>query len=372
MDPEQSIVVHPGSSPLADPGQKSHSDPGTLPSSNIVTISTDPSKVSSSTSSKPVVPQDPKNGAVGAQSSDGPNQYTQKEIESGIHSIPGVLVTVPRPIPNDLSLSPSGGNSDQHTAQGLGGLIYSAFNAPKSAKDPNSNGAISTVQLSTSHSARLVFTVGGSITTANPSSAISFGRTVISAGGPAVDIAGTLLSIDPSGLKIGTSIVPVQSAASDFTVVSAAGQVINIFDPSAITVGGTTLSVGGDPVTLEHTILSLAPSGQLMIKPEKGHNGITADTAPSEASNVVSQGSSSIADIGGYYAMTAAPAIFTVAGKAFTANPSAFSIDGTILSMGGAGITISGTPVNLASSGHLIIGSSTEVLLSPSIFTFAG
>lgn len=372
LDPEQSTVLNPNPSPLADPGQQSLSDPGRLPPINVVISATGAPKVSSSTSSKAVVLQDPENSAEEVLSSDRPKQHTGQGIEASIHSELGGIVTVPRPISNDLSLSPAGGNVNQQTSQGLGGLIYSAFDAPKSAENPDSNGAIGAVQLPTSHSARLIFTVGGSTFTKNPSSAISIGRTTISAGGPAVNIAGTLLSNGPSGLMVGTSIVPVQSAALDSTVVSAAGQAATINDPSTVAVGGTTLSIGGDPVTLAHTIISLAPSGKLMIKPEEGHDGDLAGISVSETSNLVSQGSSSIANIGGYNAMTATPAVFTVAGKDFTANPSAFSIDGTMLSAGGAGIIISGTSISLASSGHLIIGSNTATLLSQTIFKVAG
>lgn len=387
LDPVQTIVAHPSSSPLVDPGQGAHSDPGRLLSNDVKTTATDAPQISSLVGSTSIVLQDPKISAgsellsdnltkpttpTASEANPGPSQHTEQEIGPVIHSVLGGIVPARRPMSNDLSMPPAEGNENRQTTQGLGEIIYSAFGTPKSAESSENNGAINAIELPASHSARLIFTAGGSTITANPSSPISVGRTTISAGGPAVNIAGTLLSIGPSGLMIGSSIVPVQSAALDSTVVSAAGQAITISDPSAVTMGGTTLSVGGDPVTLAHTILSLAPSGKLMIKPEKGHNGESANTAISEASNLVSQGSSSIADIGSHNAMIATSAVFTVAGKAFTANPSAFSIDGTILSAGGAGIIISGTSISLASSGHLIIGSNTEILLGPSIFKVAG
>ena len=350
----------------------------------------------STTSADPITPTPPSDAKTTAQSSARPADNVSPNIPEStakhspidpIHSIsnlpdppasfdPGKgsneVPSINRPTPlGGLSASPTIGSGNQKTTQGLGAIIYSAFGVPSSVKKSVGNVAISTLELPTSHVASLVFSIGGSTITANPSSAISIAGTTIWPGKPAADIAGTSVFTDPSGLVVGTSIVLVQSAAPD-SVVNAAGQKMTISDPSAVAVGRTTLRVGGGPVTVEHTVLSLGPSGKLMMSSEQAPKSDPTTIDISQASNIVSTGSNSIASPGDSNAMASSPVIFTVAGNRFTASLSEFSIDGTVVSAGGSGITLSGTPISLAPSGHLIIGSSTAVLRSQSIYNVAG
>ncbi len=387
LDPNQSISPNPNSPSSVDPGQESPSGPERLPWTNAEISATEALQTPSSVRSPPSVLQDSKKGVGGILSFDKstkpsaptalpsnhePSQYTDHGVGSLIHSMLGETVSFSVPMSSDFEASPAGRDANQHTTQGLGEIIYSAFGSPNPAKSTKANGVVSSIELPTSHSTRLIFTIGGSTITVDPSSAIPIGGTIISPGGQAATIDGTSISMGPSGLKVGTSLIQAQSAASDPMFVSAAGQVATFSNPSAFAVGGTTLSVGGDPVTQAHTIISLAPSGKLVIKPEVGHNNELTDIYISQASNPGNHGSDNIAKSGEDHEMAFTPAVFTIAGATFAASPSAFSIDGTTLSPGGAGITVSGTHISLAPSGHLVIGSSTAVLSSLSILTVAG
>lgn len=381
FDPQQSVFAPPKSSRSADPGRQPLSDFGRFPTTAAAASVAKAFQTTSSVSSETTVLQALEHsGSVSSSDrplsalpkNQAPSEYTKHGIGATIYNILGGKPNGPFTTSNDPTALSDGAERDSKTTQGFGEISSSAFDAEKPEKTPENDGISSTVLLSTFHPPKPTFVVEGSSLIVDPSSAISIVGTTIFAGGSGVNIPETSVSIGPSAIMVEGSIVPVQSAALDSTVVSAASQAATINDPSTVAVGGTTLSIGGDPVTLAHTIISLAPSGKLMIKPEEGHDGDLAGIFVSETSNLVSQGSSSIANIGGYNAMTATPAVFTVAGKDFTANPSAFSIDGTMLSAGGAGIIISGTSISLASSGHLIIGSNTATLLSQTIFKVAG
>lgn len=182
-----------------------------------------------------------------------------------------------------------------------------------------------------------ILAVAGQTFTPNPT-AFPIAGTTISAGGPAVTVDRTVISLGQSGaLDIGSSTVNIPPQPYTFSeVYTVAGQTFTP-NPSAFSIAGTTISAGGPAVTVDGTIISLGQSGALAI------------------------GSSTVNIPHPSYTLGE---VYTVAGQTFTPNPSAFSIDGTTISANGPAATIDGTIVNLGPSGNLIIGSSTIPLLN--------
>jgi len=102
-----------------------------------------------------------------------------------------------------------------------------------------------------------VFTIAGQTFTAAPTGFAVAGQS-LSPGGSAITLSGTVLSLGPSGLQIGSSTIPLSSPQpSVFTIAS---QTFTA-SPSGFTIGSQTLLPGGPALTLSGTIISLGPSG---------------------------------------------------------------------------------------------------------------
>lgn len=106
-------------------------------------------------------------------------------------------------------------------------------------------------------------TAAGQTFTPNPSS-FSIAGTTISAGGPALTISGTVISLGPSGaLAIGSSTTNIRPLGKTYTL---AGQIFTMnSDSSALTIAGTIISAGGPAVTVHGTVISVQPSGTLIV-----------------------------------------------------------------------------------------------------------
>ena len=104
-----------------------------------------------------------------------------------------------------------------------------------------------------------VFTLGGQTFTANPT-AIDIAGTTLTAGGPAAMISGTAVSIGSSGLVIASSTYAIPPGALPSSTLVVGSETFTIL-PTAIEVGGTTLSEGGSAITIQGTPISLGPSG---------------------------------------------------------------------------------------------------------------
>ena len=123
----------------------------------------------------------------------------------------------------------------------------------------------STVSL-TSPSSMTVLTVAGQTFTPNPT-AFSIAGTMVSVGGSAVTLDGTIISLDPSGvLAIGSSTIdlPSPSDPSPSKVYTVAGQTFTP-NPTAFPIANTIISAGGPAATINGTIISLRPSDTLLI-----------------------------------------------------------------------------------------------------------
>ena len=166
------------------------------------------------------------------------------------------------------------------------------------------------------------FMVAGQAFTPNPS-AFSIAGTIISAGGSPVTIGGTIISLGQSGtLLIGSSTISLSNPISPPSFV-VAGQT---FTPksSAFSIAGTTISAGGPAITLAGTIISLQPSGTLVI------GSRTIPLVPPQ---------------------TPSPSLEIIDGLSVQAQSSLAIVDGVTVSPGAPGVTIDGKSVSLEFGG---------------------
>lgn len=224
-----------------------------------------------------------------------------------------------------ISVSTPGGDWQAQT-QGLGAIIYNAFER----SEPKSDAASTKALLPQS-----IFTIDTQVFTVR-STRFEVNNVAISPGGGVHTIDNMAIGLDQSGvLVIGSSTI-VLANQNPTTVVTAAGQTFTP-NPSAFSVAGKVVSKDGSAIAVDGTIISLGPSGALVI----GSTTIPL-TDPSPT--------------------LFATKPFTVAGQVFTPNPSVFSIADTIISANGPAVTIGGTKISLGQSGALEIGSSTIFL----------
>ena len=214
---------------------------------------------------------------------------------------------------------------------------------------------------------------------------VTFNGMTLYQGGPAVTISGTLASLGPSGLVIGSSTIPVPLSASVFV---AGGQTFTA-NPTGFPIAGTSILKGGPAITISGIPVSLSPSGLVIganvyqlpdVFTVGGQTFTPNPTGFAIAGTSLLRGGPAITISGTPVSLTPSglvigtniyqvPDVFTVGGQTFTPNPTGFSIAGTSISKGGPGITISGTPISLSPSG-LVIG--TDVYQPPDVFTVGG
>ena len=186
-----------------------------------------------------------------------------------------------------------------------------------------------------------VYTVAGQTFTPNQSG-FPIAGTTISAGGPAVTVDGTIISLGQSGaLAIGSSTVDIStpSYTSFGQAYTVAGQVFTP-NPSAFAVAGTTISAGGPAITVGGTIISLEPSGTLVV----GSSTIPLLSQTAFASDV---------DIDGFDVVPYS---------------SYAVVDGVTVSAAAAGVTVSGEIISLEAGGSTLdIGTGRFALPTPAV-----
>ena len=191
--------------------------------------------------------------------------------------------------------------------------------------------------------ATAIATVSGQTISRSPANgAIVVGGSTVSLNAPAVSVAGIRVSVNPSGLIVGSDTIslPPPGPSSVFT---AAGQILTAVH-SGIVISGQTLTPGAPAITVSGTAISLGTSDIVI--------GASTLPLPTQASTPTSR----IFEIGGF--------TFSSAGN----NGNGIVIGGTTLTLGAAAVTISGTSSSLGASG-LVVGSSTYTL--PTITPFA-
>ncbi|KAG9584909.1 hypothetical protein KCU97_g9935, partial [Aureobasidium melanogenum] len=178
----------------------------------------------------------------------------------------------------------------------------------------------------------------------NPTPAFVIGGQTLAAGGPAVNVGGTQLSLAPSATAI---VVGSQTSQIAAPVNPTRGAILTVgsqtFTADASTrfsiAPGVTLSPGGS-ATVDGKTVHLGPSGFLASLAVV--DGVTQTLSPP--------------------LITPAPA-FYMGGNAYGTNGgAAFVVDGQVLTPGGA-ITVSGTPVSFVKEGTaVVVGGFTQIL----------
>ena len=212
--------------------------------------------------------------------------------------------------------------------------------------------------------------VAGKAITGDKYHAVVDGQTILP--GSLATISGTPVSLGTANIVIGKNFIPLPTHIPE--AISSTG-------PSALEIGGKTVSNGGPPITVSGTRISLGSSGL-----EVGSSTVPL-TNPAQLSQAtggppiysidgspVTQGSpaitvsgtrisvgSSNVIIGSKTINIPSSSVFSVGGQAFTPVAGGFSIDGTTLTPG-QGITVFGTPISIDSDSDLIFGSSTFAL----------
>lgn len=189
--------------------------------------------------------------------------------------------------------------------------------------------------------AQPVITIGSQAITANAASQFLVQSQTLIAGGPPITVAGTTLSLAPSGTAIAVNRVTSALSVPLRTLPTAApsiiigkNQAITANSQSEFTIGNQILSPGGSPITVSGTTYSLAPHASIIVINGKTATPLQVGTQP---------------------VMTPNPVV---------AKPELI-ISGQTAIAGGTPITISGVRVSLLSSGNeIVIGSSTEALPS--------
>jgi hypothetical protein len=255
-------------------------------------------------------------------------------------------------------------------------------------------------------SAPTAITFGGTVITQAAVPVYNVGGQNVHAG-EVVTISGTIVSAASSGgmLVIGSDTLSVGSPNSPITLSTAGRQVIVNPTPAFI-VGGQTLAAGGLAVTIDGTRLSLAPSATAIVvgsqtsqiaasaNPTRGalltigSKTFTADASThfsiASGLTLVPGGSAtvdgttvhlgpsgflaSLAAVNGVTQTLSPPLItpapaFYLGGNAYGTNGgAAFVVDGQVLTPGGA-ITVSGTPVSFIKEGTaVVVGGFTQRL----------
>jgi hypothetical protein len=249
-------------------------------------------------------------------------------------------------------------------------------------------------------------TFGGTVITQAPVPVYNVGGTDVHAG-EVVTISGTVVSAATRGgmLVIGSDTLSVGTPNSPITLSTAGRQVI-VNPTPAFVVGGKTLAAGGPAVTVDGTRLSLAPSATAIVVGSQtsqiaasadptrgalltiGSKTFTADVSThfsiASGLTLVPGGSATVdgttVHLGpsGFLAslavvndvtqtlspplITPAP-VFYLGGNAYGRNGgAAFVVDGQVLTPGGA-ITVSGTPVSFVKEGTaVVVGGYTQRL----------
>ena len=277
----------------------------------------------------------------------------------------------------------------RETTTGIGALIFDAFR--KVDPTVNSDGASnSEISVADPIDSLPTVTVAGQLLTISDPSAVSIAGTVLTPGGKDVTVAGTPVSLGPSGhLVIGTS-----SVHKSPMILTIAGHTITP-NPTSFEIAGTAVKAGAPAVTVSGTNISLGVSGDLIIggsasttSPPAAVFTVGAQRFTADGANLIESGQTVTANgpaavVGGTkvsldssgvlfvgdatttLAGLSPSSVFTVGGSTFTANPTKFSIAGATLTAGGPGIMINHTSISLNPSGFLLIGTSTIPLRTP-------
>ena len=147
----------------------------------------------------------------------------------------------------------------------------------------------SSIPLATDDPTQVITTIAGQTITANPT-AVEIGSSTLTPGSPGLTLGGTLISLNPAGqLLVGSKTIPLDGAGGGsgrnaFTT-TVAGQDLTA-DSTAVRVGSSTLIPGGPGMTLSGTLVSLDPSGRLVI----GSKTVALQSSPGGSGGLIGGG----------------------------------------------------------------------------------
>ncbi|KAK6437880.1 hypothetical protein LTR95_005920 [Oleoguttula sp. CCFEE 5521] len=195
-----------------------------------------------------------------------------------------------------------------------------------------------------------VITVAGATVTAAPDGSFQVDGQKLQAGGPAIVVDGTTLSMGPGG----TALVVDGSTSA----IAAAGNTAAAASIPLLTVGAKTITANAATQYYVAPGQTLTPGGSVVV------DGISMSLA-ADGSYVVMNGQTKALSTPH---ITPAPAI-TVGGTVYTPNAGTiYNIGGQILTPGGV-ITVSGTTISLGSSASYVVinGQTTTLAGSPAL-----
>ena len=197
--------------------------------------------------------------------------------------------------------------------QGIGAIIYNAFRR----LGPDGDG-IKSAANTPFLPPQSIITIDSQAFTANPTG-FKVNNAAITPGGAAYTVNGTIISLDQSGvLVVGSSTISLTTLATA-SILAVAGQIFTP-NPSAFSIAGTTVLAGGPAVTIGGTTISLLPSGTLLIGSSTIQllptPQITSSSSDIDINGVVIQaGSSSFVLIDGVTLSTDATSVTISGGK---------------------------------------------------------
>lgn len=279
---------------------------------------------------------------------------------------PGVVETnIPQQTPITTQDSLQGGNpsaqvSQQNPAANQDSTSgeYTPTNSPQ--LNPEATGGVETINLPQQGSFRQTLETQAQVQSSAAPAVLFHGSTIQADSSSQYDLPG-IGNIRPGGEPVTTNNV-VYSLAPSATAIISNGNVVALTP-----ISGSVESVGQNAVlTFAGSAYTLDSSSNLVIAGQTlkaGSEAITVSNTPvslAPGASIAVVGSSSQTLKSGPV-RTGAPLI-TYGGSTYTASSSAFAIDSQKLTPGGQ-ITVSGTPISLASDASLaVIGSSTQSL----------
>jgi len=184
----------------------------------------------------------------------------------------------------------------------------------------------STIPLPASEAASSVLTLKGQTLTALPNGGgyVDSGQTILP-GSAAITISGTAISLasGESVIVIGSSTIPLATSSSN-GLLTGAGETFTPLASGTVAIDGSTISIGGPPITDHGTVISLAASGLVV------GDSVFAFPTPTFNSGDDKKG-------------------FVIDGQTLTPDGAAITISGTSISLGETALTIGTSTIPLAS-----------------------
>ena len=281
-----------------------------------------------------------------------------------------IVINPSTPTLNNAIISPN------DPVQTLGGTIISQQQSAASVTE-NDGPSLPPMALNSDPATGNPVSAGGE--TSTPAiSALSIAGTTISAGGPAITVDGTVISLQSSGtLIMGTSTVDLLMTGSvtallpdpglpPSTTYDMDGLGVQIQPQASFAVvDGATLSAGAPGVTVSGSLVSLEPGGKTL---DVGSARFAMPTGAADATNGVQETE------GGHQSFGLEASTYDVDGFGVQAQPqsSFVVVDGVTLTAGGSGSTISGSLVSLEPGGKTLdVGTARFAMPTAGVQTLA-